>query len=463
MLALQSKQRERTKSADSAALTFESATAEVIGRHHPFMERSVLYTLASMIVLFVIFISVKKIDRVVVTTGRLIPTTGTVTVQPLDKAIITKILVGTGDVVKKGQILATCDPTFAQADLVGLQQKVASLVSQKQRMEAEEASKSFSPHGAQSYDQLQATIQQKRQVEFTSGVNDFDQRIRSTEAQLEGFVESVAQYKQEVKIARETENMYAELEKEQVTSHLQYITYQNQRVEVERLLATAQNSVDSTQHTLDSLKEQRKVFIDKWHDQDLTELVDVKNQLDAAQDDLAKAQRTSDLVNLISPVDGVVLRIPELSQGGVAMDAEPLFSLMPLNTPMEVEAEIDAKDSGFVKVGDPVRIKLDAFRYLEHGVAEGVVKTISQDSFTQVTTQDAVTKATYNTGGESTRTPYFDARIKLTAVKLHDVPPNVQLMPGMTLQADIVVGSRTILWYLLGGALRSGAEGMREP
>jgi len=31
------------------------------------------------------------------------------------------------------------------------------------------------------------------------------------------------------------------------------------------------------------------------------------------------------------------------------------------------------------------------------------------------------------------------------------------------LQADIVVGRRTILWYLLGGALRSGAEAMREP
>jgi len=33
----------------------------------------------------------------------------------------------------------------------------------------------------------------------------------------------------------------------------------------------------------------------------------------------------------------------------------------------------------------------------------------------------------------------------------------------MTLEADIVVGQRTILWYLLGGAMRSGAEAMHEP
>jgi HlyD family secretion protein len=61
------------------------------------------------------------------------------------------------------------------------------------------------------------------------------------------------------------------------------------------------------------------------------------------------------------------------------------------------------------------------------------------------------------------RTPYFDSRIKLKAIKLHDVPRDMRLSPGMTLTADIIVGHRTILWYILGGALRSGSEGMREP
>jgi hypothetical protein len=46
---------------------------------------------------------------------------------------------------------------------------------------------------------------------------------------------------------------------------------------------------------------------------------------------------------------------------------------------------------------------------------------------------------------------------------LHDVPANFRISPGMTIQSDIIVGRRTIMWYLLGGALRSGAEAMHEP
>ncbi len=116
-----------------------------------------------------------------------------------------------------------------------------------------------------------------------------------------------------------------------------------------------------------------------------------------------------------------------------------------------------------MKVGDPVRIKFEAYKFLEHGTAEGVVKTISQDSFTEVNDQDVVSTSQSSSSASNVRSPYFDARITVTALNLHHVPSQVRLTPGMTLGADIIVGRRTILWYLLGGALRSGSEAMREP
>jgi len=274
--------------------------------------------------------------------------------------------------------------------------------------------------------------------------------------------QSLADYQDRLKIAVETEDMNTKLEAAGIISHLALITVQDNRIELARKLGEVQNALASTEHTLESLKEERKVFIDKWHDDNLNTLVTVRNTLEGAAGDLTKAKKHSDLANLVAPVDAVVLQVPKLSLGGVATDAEPLFSLMPLNAPLEVDAEIDSKDSGFVKVGDPVRIKFETYKFLEHGTADGVVRTISQDSFTEVNSQDAITSQARG-GTSDTRSPYFDARIKITAVKLHDVPAGFQLVPGMTLQADIIVGRRTILWYLLGGAMRSGAEGMREP
>jgi hemolysin D len=463
MSTLVSIPRKSSKLVASPLLTFESATAEVLAEHHPVLERATLFTLASMVVLFFLFISFKKLDRVVTASGRIVPTTGTLTVQPMEKAILTHIYVSPGDVVKKGQILATCDPTFVHADLAGMQAKVDSLLAQKRRMESEEGGRGVSSQGKEPDEVLQSAIRQKREGEYRSGVHDFDQRIGSTESDIAGLKDSVANYSARLKIELEQEKMFDTLEQQQVTSHLQSMVQKDQALETQRLLATAQNSLNSELHSLESLKEQRKVFVEKWHDDNLNSLVDVETQLDQAQNDLAKAQKMSDLINLVAPADSVVLKIPDLSQGGIAADSEPLFSLIPLNAPIEVDVAIDAKDSGFIRVGDVARIKLDAYRFMEHGMAEGTVKTISQDSFTEAATQDALTRSNYTQPSKTTVAPYFDTRIKLTSVKLRNVPPNTRLTPGMTLQADIIVGHRTILWYILGSAFQSGSEGMREP
>jgi hemolysin D len=459
MNVLRFSQSKPTDSADLATLSFESATAEILAQRNPVRERAVLYVLGAMIVFLIVFISVVKLDRIVSTTGRVVPISGALTVQPYEKAVINRVLVAVGDVVKKGQVLATCDPTFAQANLSQLQQKVADLDAQKRRMEAEESGRPFQPKPAQSYDVLQATIWQQRAHEFSSGVADFDQRIHSAEAQVAGFRQDVADYKARLKIAAETEDMYTKLADAGVATHLQLIGVQDQKLEIGRQLAEKENDLISTQHTLESLKEQRNVYVKKWRDDNLNNLVSAKDQLQEAENDLAKANRMSELVNMVSPMDAVVLKIPDLSAGGVATDAEPLFSLMPVDAPLEVDAQIDAQDRGFVKVGDPVTIKFDAYRFLEHGIAEGVVKTISEDTFTEVPYQDTVTKNV----NRDTRTPYFDARIAVKALHLHDVRSKVRLIPGMTLQADIIVGKRTIMWYLVGGALRSGREAMHEP
>jgi hemolysin D len=460
MPVLQFNPRKQSNSA-AAVHSFESATAEIIAQQHPWAKRSVLYVLAAMLALVVAFISLVHLDRIVTSTGRIVPAAGALTVQPLDKSIISSILVSVGETVKKGQVLATLDPTFVHADLTELQQKIASLEPERRRIEAEESAQTFHADPSRPYDLIQDSIFKKRTAEFEAGILGFDQRIHSSEAQIIGLRQSLADYQDRLKIARETEDMNTKLETAGIISHLALITVQDQRIELARKLGEVQNALASTEHTLESLREDRKGYIEKWHDDGLTSLVTVKNQLEGAQGDLTKAKKHSDLANLVAPVDAVVLKVPKLSLGGVATDAEPLFSLMPLNAPLEVDAQIDAKDSGFVKVGDPVRIKFETYRFLEHGTADGVVRTISQDSFTEVSSQDTMSSQ-LRTGGD-TRSPYFDARIKITALKLHDVPPNVQLVPGMTLQADIIVGRRTILWYLLGGALRSGAEGMREP
>jgi membrane fusion protein, hemolysin D len=455
------------KAAPAPARMFESATAEVIAQPTRLPQRATLYLLVAFVTAVMVFISVAKLDRIVKAQGRLSPIAGTLTVQPLEKAIINHILVSVGDVVKAGQVLATCDPTFAQADLTQLQQKIASLQAQLRRMQAEDAGKELPPAEADApYELVQASIWRQRQIEYQAGVSDFDQRINSTQAQLVGLRQSVADFATRLEFAQKKERMNLDLAKDGYVSQIELLTSQDQRVALESSLSQSRTTLDSTQHLLESLKEQRKQFIDKWHEENLVNLASTKDALDAAQQEVEKFRKVSQLVNLTSPADAVVIKVPNLSSGAIAPEALPLFSLVPLSAPLEVDVQIESQDIGFVKVGDAAVIKLDAYKFLEHGTGTGIVKTISEDSFTEASSQDAMTSVGGGGGGGaggSSRNPFFDARIKITSIKLHDVPPNFRISAGMTVQTDIVVGSRTIMWYLLGGALRSGSEAMKEP
>jgi len=456
----------QSNSTEATTLVFESATAEILAQRQPGKERAVLYVLAAMMVFIVVFISVVHLDRIVIADGRVVPVSGAITVQPLQKAIISRVLVSVGEYVKKGQVLATLDPTFVQADLIQLQEKVANLDAQRRRMEAEESGQAFRPIPHAPYDALQLSLATQRSAEYASGVSDFDQRIRSSEAQIVGYRKQIADYQAELKIATEAEDMYHKLANAEIATRLQVIAVEDQKLQIVRNLSEQENNLASTLHLLESLKEQRQVFIKKWHDNNLTALVSARDGLAQAQDDLTKGQKMTDLASLESPEDAVVLSIPQLGAGGVAVDAQPLFSLMPVDAALEVDAQIDSQDSGFVNVGDPVTLKFDAYKFLEHGTGSGKVKTISQDSFTHVQDQDTLSTNTPSappSGSTDTRSPYFDCRIQITGLRLHDVPPDTRIIPGMTLHADIVVGRRTILWYLVGGALRSGSEAMHEP
>jgi multidrug efflux pump subunit AcrA (membrane-fusion protein) len=121
-----------------------------------------------------------------------------------------------------------------------------------------------------------------------------------------------------------------------------------------------------------------------------------------------------------------------------------------VNAPLFADVAVQSSDVGFVRLGQEVRMKLDAYRFLEYGVAKGVVKSVSQNSFTLDDNNQPVS-------------PYFKVHVAITEVKLHNVPKNFRLLPGDTLTGDVMVGERTIMSYLLEGIMRTTSEAMREP
>jgi hemolysin D len=445
-------------SVDQLVGAFESETVAMFVRTAPVREHVMLYVLIGVLVVSIIFAAVVKLDRVVTGAGRIVPTGGELYISPFDIGIIRQVNVKTGDVVKAGQPLATLDPTFTAADLKQLRQKLDSDEAAVARLEAELSGHAYLYSQSDPYQSLQGGIWLKRHAEYNSNLADFDARTRGIEAQVTQARVDAQQYSKRLELASGVERVYEPLLQKGYVSKLQSMQATDTRTEIDRMLADSRNQMASLSETLVSLRAQRQAYIDKWHSDAGTELVGVRNDLDITRQLFQKASLLSNLTTLNAPADAVVLKVWKVSAGAIAASGgqnagvgqDPLFTLMPLNAVVEADVKVPAEDIGFIRVSDPVQIKLDAYQFIQHGTAMGRIKSISEGSFT---TDD----------NNQPTDPYFEVRVAITEVHLRDVPQGFRLIPGMTLAGDILVGRRTILSYLIEGGLKTGSEAMREP
>jgi hemolysin D len=193
---------------------FESEVAGVIIRTSPYSEHAILHAIAATFIAVAVLCSIIKIDEVITSTGGAIATkSGPIYVQPLNQGIVRQMMVKPGDVVKKGDVLATLDPTFAVADESQLRERVASDQALIDRLEAEQKGVPYQPKGDSKYEQLQQTQWRQRQEEYKHTLAGFDAQMAATQALITQAKQDVVNYASRLKLSTEVETMRTQLEK----------------------------------------------------------------------------------------------------------------------------------------------------------------------------------------------------------------------------------------------------------
>jgi membrane fusion protein, hemolysin D len=254
--------------------------------------------------------------------------------------------------------------------------------------------------------------------------------------------------------------MRKELESKQAGSRLNTLLSMDSRAEMERALGNAQQTAEGAKRDQDALAAERDAYIRGWQAETSQKLSEVTGKASDARELLNKAKLRRQLVELRSEIDAVVQSVAKVSVGSVMQSGQQFITLVPANAPLEIEANISGHDNGFVHLHDPVAIKFDTFPYSQYGMAEGIVRIVSPDSFT---TQSETRNPTSNVPVPTTTEVFYRSRITIDQVALHDVPTGFHVIPGMPVTADIKVGKRTVLQYLLGLMMPVAKEGMREP
>lgn len=439
--------------ADQALNDFQSEIAEIVGAPYPRRAASTIWVLTTMVVVAIFLSTVLTLDKVVEAQGRLVARTQTILVQPLENSVLRTINVRVGQTVKTGELLATLDPTISTADVVQLRQQSESLKAQVTRLEAEQNGSvpALSLEGNQS-ERLQASIWQHRKSEREARLAVFEERIRSTTSQITSGKRDAEHYRDRLAVSSKIEDMRTELARKEIGSQLNVLIAKDNRAEIARNLTSSEQQIRTATHELASVQAERDAYLQEWQSSVAQELAARRTDLQQVEENLSKAEYLRNLVELRAVADATVISIADRGSGSVVPSGEVLISLMPVDAPVEVEADIAGSDQGFVKVGDPVQIKLDAYMFTEHGMAKGIVRAITEDSFTRLD------------NGQPSSHRFFKARIEITDTSgLRKVPLDLRLLPGMPLTADIVVGERSIIRTLLGRFEAHMTQGLREP
>jgi hemolysin D len=444
-----------------AVLEFQSPTTAIVTAPVPRAARSTIWMIGCMFATCIVAMWLIPIDRVVTAPGKVVSQAPMVVVQPLETSIVRSIDVTEGQSVHAGDVIARLDPTFASADVGALQAQVSSLQAEVARMQAEVEQRSFQYSGVDPPMLLQAAIYAQREAERRSKLESYRQKTDALASTAARSAADATAYRERLVVAQTVETMRKKLEALQVGSQLNALIATDSRLEIERNLSTAIKTGESANAELAAMIAERDAYVQNWRVQIAQALSEGFRKLSDARESLNKALLRRQLIELRTDRNATVLTIAKVSEGSVLQAGEQLITLVPADAPLEIEVNVAGRDAGFVRVGAPVAVKFDTLPSTQYGLAYGAVRTVSADSFT---VQDSAKARSASVPVNPANTePFYRSRITLDRLMLHDVPAGFHIMPGMPVVADIKVGKRTVMAYLLGRILPVTSEGMREP
>ena len=413
--------------------------------------------------------------------GKLVPKGETYKVESIELGKISRIVVEEGEAVKAGQLLVELDTSLAVKEVERFEQILTASkieLSQKQA-QLERVNLEYQTHerisAAETLGQLSAINSAKNQVQV------FRQLLAQQKAEIEAyqtrqkllnFVPKISQerFEQvnlELEAHKERLARLRELEKsggvskdfifqaEQAHRQAKLQLLENKAQEItnvsEQLFQAEQSLRDLNEQKTQSqgelaraLKEVEQLEADLKRKQAersrmmleaeqkiqqfKLEITQIETKIAETQNLLASAQTKLQEKSLKSPIDGVVLSLNVKNSGKVLNPGETIAEISPHESPLILSAIMPNQESGFIEIGMPVQIKLDAYSYQDFGTIPGKVISISSDA-----------KSDEKLG------LVYRVEIELEKDYIVQDRKSIRFKPGQTATAEIIIRSRRIV------------------
>jgi len=366
-----------------------------------------------------------QVDVVTIGQGKVAVNGETKTISSTQLASVRAIHVTENQQVRAGQLLIELDNREVDTELdkaEGERQAAAAQVA-VQRALIQALSTGRAPTLDATPD-LDATRRMSASASLSSAWSDYTARRQRLGADIARFSASLP-------IAQDREREYAELARTRDVPQDAFLQKKMTRIELEGSLAQARSQLQELLATT------RKQADDR--------LAESLRIMQASHQDVARAAARQSLLELRSPVDGTVQQLSAHTVGAAIPAAQPLMLIVPRQARVQFEAFIENRDVGFVREGQEVAVKIDAFDYTRYGTVPGHVLHVSRDAV-----QD------------DKRGPIYAVTVTLDQPTLQVEGQAMPVSPGMSGTVDIRTGRRRVIDYLLSPLIQHQRESLRE-
>ncbi|MEZ5573276.1 MAG: HlyD family type I secretion periplasmic adaptor subunit [Halioglobus sp.] len=410
-----------------------------------------LLSLFSLVVLWACFGSV---DIVVTAPGRIVPSGQVKTVQAFETGMVSGIHVEDGERVELGQKLVSLDPTVAAADEQRISLQIHHL---SQELRWRRALDAWLAGGEAMQKPAPANVVQSSGISGTSRL--YDQHVAQVSAQFESIERERDATRAELAMAQaESDRVaaslpilkdrlaaYKALYEAQFGAKVAYLEILQQYTAMQKSVPVLEAREQQLLDTLAVLTARISVARQEHRTQNLLHIARIEAEKTSLIEEGKKASQHYLQQVLTAPVTGTVQQISIHTIGGVVTPAQELMKIVPEHASIEVEAFLLNRDIGFVKEGQPVEIKIDAFNFTKYGLVEAQLLDISNDAVEH-----------QHLGW------VYKLQLQLFKDSIDIDEKAVKLSPGMAVTAEIKTGTRRLIEFFLSPLLRYRQESVRE-
>jgi hemolysin D len=424
-----------------AVLEIQQAPPSPIGR-------AILWTILAVFTTGVLWATFGWIDIVATAQGKIIPSGYSKVIQPYEAGVITSIHVQNGQLVKRGDVLIDLDPTLNRADHDRASNEYRAAKVEAARFRALIAgSPTFEapPDADPQYVLLQRQLLRDELAEYQARAASAQHLIDQRKAGFDQTRENIRRLEATVPMETERADVYKKLLDHEAVTRLDFLQAEGQRIDKTQELAGQRKKLMQDHAALAEAEKNYRVFVSEFQQSKQVELSTTETKVASLVQDVTKAGQKVDFQRLTTLIDGVVQQLAVHTVGGVVTPAQELLIVVPQDHPVEVEAQVENKDVGFVKAGQVVEIKVETFIFTLYGTIPGKVLSISDDAV-------PIEKVGL----------VYPTRVSMDRATIQVEGKQVHLSPGMAVTVEIKTGQRRVIEYLLSPLLKSMKESLRE-